>query len=516
MTVAGNRRPRRRGNAREAVTGCGVKQLPWQNLEHTRPFIEVLSADELENIHLASLRVLEEIGVNFLLPEARRLLKEAGADVDEGSGRVRFDRSMVMDHLAKAPAEFTLHARNPERNLRIGGNHLNFCTVASAPNASDLTGGRRRGNQEDFRNFLKLGQYFNIIHLYGGYPVEPVDLPPSTRHLDCLSDFVKLSDKVFHAYSLGRERNLDGLEITRIARGISVEILQAEPSLFTIINANSPLTMDEPMLQGIIEMSSRNQVVVLTPFTLAGAMAPITLAGAVTQQNAEALAGIVFTQVVRAGAPVVYGGFTSNVDMKTGSPAFGTPEYVKAAQISGQLARRYQLPFRSSNVNASNCVDAQAASESQMALFGAIMGGTNFLMHGAGWLEGGLCASFEKFILDVDLLQQVAEYMKPVATDPDSLALDAMREVGPGGHYFGTAHTQERYSDAFYAPLVADWRNFETWCEAGAKDTAQRAHEIYRQVLEDYQAPPLDPAVEEELDAFVAKRKEEGGAPSNF
>ena len=509
------RRSRRRGRG-EAAAPAGLRQPAWRNLQNPYAPLEVVSPDAIEKIHDASLRVLEEIGIDFLLPQARQLLRAAGADVKEGEERIRLDRGMVEEFVAKVPPEFTLHARNPTRNLRVGGNNLNFCTVASAPNASDLPGGRRSGNQADFRNFVKLGQYFNIIHLFGGYPVEPVDIAPSIRHLDCLRDFVTLSDKVFTCYSLGLERNLDALEIARIARGISEEQLEREPSLTTVINSNSPLKYDEFMLRGIVEMSRRNQVVVITPFTLSGAMAPVTLAGALAQQNAEALAGIMFSQIVRPGAPVVYGGFTSNVDMRTGSPAFGTPEFTRAAQISGQLARRYRIPFRSSNVNASNCVDVQSAYESQMALWGAVMGGTHYLMHGAGWLEGGLCASFEKFMVDVDMLQQMAEYLTPIQVDEASLALDAIKDVGPGGHFFGTPHTQARYKTAFYEPLLSDWRNFETWVEAGSVNTTDRAHQLYLRALGEYQQPALDRGIAEELDAFVDRRKAEGGAPSDY
>ena len=270
------------------------------------------------------------------------------------------------------------------------------------------------------------------------------------------------------------------------------------------------------MLQGIIEMSAMNQAVVLTPFTLAGAMAPVTIAGALAQQNAEALAGIAFTQIVRAGSPAVYGGFTSNVDMKSGAPAFGTPEYLRAAQISGQLARRYGIPFRSSNVNAANSVDAQAGYESTMALWGAMSGGCNFLMHGAGWLEGGLSASFEKLVMDVDLLQMMAVYLEGVEITEASLALDAVKDVGPGGHFFGTEHTMSRYKDAFYSPLVSDWRNFESWAEAGAPSTVQHANTLYKRILNEYQPPALDPAIDEELEAFVARRKAEGGVATDF
>jgi trimethylamine--corrinoid protein Co-methyltransferase len=270
------------------------------------------------------------------------------------------------------------------------------------------------------------------------------------------------------------------------------------------------------MLQGIIEMSSRGQVVVMTPFTLAGAMAPVTIAGAVVQQNAEALCGIAFTQMVKRGAPVVYGGFTSNVDMKTGAPAFGTPEYMKAVIVGGQLARRYGIPYRTSNTNAANTLDAQAAYESAFSLWALTQGGGNFIMHSAGWTEGGLTASFEKFILDVDMLQMVAEFLTPLDVSQDALALDAVREVGPGGHFFGTAHTLARYETAFYSPILSDWRNFETWTDAGRPTTYDHANRVFKEKLATYERPPIDPAVEEELDAFVAKRKAEGGVATDF
>ncbi len=287
---------------------------------------------------------------------------------------------------------------------------------------------------------------------------------------------------------LGKERITDGIEIARIARGISADELEREPSLFSIINTNSPLKLDVPMLQGIIEMSARNQIICVTPFTLAGAMAPVTLAGALVEQNAEALAGLVMTQVVRKGAPFIYGGFTSNVDMKSGAPAFGTPEYMKAAIIGGQLARRYGLPYRTSNTCAANAVDAQSAYESVFSLWGAVMGGGNIVLHGAGWMEGGLVASFEKFVLDCDLIQMIEAFLAPLAVDSEALGLDAIREVGPGGHFFGAAHTLARYEHAFYAPLISDWRNFQQWVAAGRPEAHQKANQLYRQALAQYEA----------------------------
>ena len=325
-----------------------------------------------------------------------------------------------------------------------------------------------------------------------------------------------LSDKPIHAYSLGRERNLDAIEMIKIARGIDDETLDREPSLFTVINSSSPLRLDTPMIEGIIQMARRNQVVVLTPFTLAGAMAPVTLAGALAQQHAEALAGLALAQIVQPGSPFVYGGFTSNVDMKSGAPAFGTPEYMKTAIVGGQLARRLALPYRSSNANAANSLDAQAAYESVFSLWGAIMGGVNMLMHGTGWMEGGLQASFEKMALDADLLAMVSKFLEPMRVGDAELALDAMREVGPGGHFFGAEHTQSRYRTAFFAPMISDWRNYETWREAGSPTAADAAERIVAERLAAYQPPPFEPERREALDAFVARRKAEGGAPTDF
>ncbi len=492
------------------------EQQPFRQLKNPFAPTALVSEDELESIHLASLRVLKEIGLEVLHDEAREIMKKAGADVSDGSTRVRFDPEMILETIRTCPPVVRMHARNPDHNLVFGGNNVCFAQMASAPNCSDTDKGRRAGNHEDFRKLVKLGQMHNIIHLTGGYPVEPIDLHPAIRHLHCLRDFAKLTDKIFHAYSLGRERNLDAIEITRIARGISKEQLLEEPSLLTIINTNSPLKLDIPMMEGIIQMSSHGQLVVVTPFTLAGAMAPVTIAGAVVQQNAEALAGIAFTQMVKKGAPVAYGGFTSNVDMKSGAPAFGTPEYMKAQLLGGQLARRYKLPYRTSNTCAANTVDAQAAYESVFSLWGCIQGGGNFVKHAAGWLEGGLTCSFEKTILDIDLLQMVTEFMTPLDLSEDALGVEAMRDVGPGGHFFGTPHTQSRYKTAFYSPILSDWRNFETWAEAGSPIAIQKANRIWKERLAMYEQPPLDPAIAEELDDFVGRRIAEGGAPTDF
>ena len=484
-----------------------LAQRPFAQLRNPYAPLEVVDAEAVELLHDASMRILEEVGLEMLSGEARELMVENGARIDPKSGYVRIGREIVMEKITAAPREFTLHARNPARNSTYGGNHINFSIVSSPPNCSDLDHGRRAGNFDDYCKFLKLGQAFNIVSVIAGYPVEPADLPVHTRHLDAYLAFITLSEKPWHVYSLGNGRVEDGLEMVRIARGISGEQLRREPSILTVVNTNSPLKVDKPMLEGAMTMARHGQPVVVTPFTLAGAMSPVTLAGALAQQNAEALGVIALIQMAAPGAPVMYGGFTSNVDMKSGSPAFGTPEYAKAALAGGQLARRYGLPYRTSNVNASNCVDAQAAWESEMSLWSAVMAHGNMIKHSGGWLEGGLCASFEKLIIDMEMAQMMAETLAPPEVSEETLALDAIREVGAGGHFFGSAHTIARYENAFYAPLVADWRNFETWQEAGSEDAARRANTLFKKILEHYEPPPLDPGIREELEAYVARRR---------
>ena len=473
----------------------------------------MLAEDQIEAIHEASLAVLRDTGMDFLHPEAIEILRGAGAQIDGNGPRVRFDPSMIEEVITSIPSSFEMHARNPERNVSIGGSHVNFLSVGSAPNASDLDSGRRPGSFVDFSNLVKLTQHFNVLSMHAGYPVEPVDLDPSIRHLSALAEIVRQSDKIFHGYSLGRQRILDALEILRIARGVTMEQLIDEPSMHTVINTSSPLRLDGPMIEGMIEMIRHGQVVVVTPFTLSGAMAPATIAGALVQQNAEALAGLAFSQMIRPGANVMYGGFTSNVDMRSGSPAFGTPEYTRAAIAGGQLARRYGVPYRSSNATASNAVDAQAAYEAQMSLWGAVMGGASFVMHGAGWMEGGLVASFEKFIIDVEMLQMMSEFLQPLPFAEEDLGVAAIADVGPGGHFFGTQHTLDRYETAFYPPIVSDWQNFESWEMSGALDASQRANAVWKRALGEFEPPPLPDEREAELADFVGRRTAEGGVP---
>lgn len=509
----------RRGGRRQMQSdrGGGKKHdraLPnpvYTRLKNPYTPIEQFSTDHIEAIHNTSLTILEEIGIKVLNDEAREIFKTSGADVDESTLHVRLDRDMLMAAISTAPREVTLHSRNPARDVTIGGPNVAVATVGGPPNISDMDGGRRPGTLADFANLARLAQSFDVIHALGPM-VEPMDLEPSVRHLDSTLAMVTLTEKIPFVYSRGREAVADAVEMIRISRGLTQDALERSPSCFTVVNANSPLQLDVPMSKGVIDFARMGQLMILTPFTLAGAMAPVSLAGALAQQNAEALSGICLAQLTNPGCPVAYGGFTSNVDMKSGAPAFGTPEYVKAAFATGQLARRYGLPWRSSNVNASNAPDVQSAYESQMALWGALMGGAQFIMHGAGWLEGGLTASYEKFIIDVEMLQGFAKLFQPEPCDDGALGLDAIREVGPGGHYFGAAHTLERYETAFHEPLLADWRNYENWQEDGARDATWRANRIYKETLANFEPPALDPGVRQELEEFVAKRKAAGGA----
>jgi trimethylamine--corrinoid protein Co-methyltransferase len=484
-----------------------VEPQAWRHLTNPYAPITPLSVDQVEHLHQSSLGLLSTTGMRILDPASRARLAAAGCVVDDTM--VRFDPEMVAATVALAPSEFTLQARDPAKSLVIGGNHVVFASVGGPAFVSDLERGRRRGTHQEQEDYLRVIQQLGVVHQEGGGPFEAMDLPPETRHLDLCLSLVRMLDKNWQGIALGHDRASDCIDMAAIALGTDRDGLARHPALLTIVNTNTPLTLDIPMAEGLTELAGAGQAICITPFTLAGAMAPATLAGALVLQNAEVLATATLVQLVRPGAPVVYGSFTSNVDMRSGSPAFGTPEYTKAAQASGQLARRYGLPFRSSNTTASNSVDAQAVYESAMSLWGAVMGGAHLVNHAAGWLEGGLTASFEKLVIDAEMLQMVGEWLQPIEISDEEMGIEAIAEVGPGGHFFGSPHTIQRYEHAFYTPLVSDWRNFETWSEGGAVDATQRAHGIWRQLVADYEQPPLDPAIDEALVDFVARRKEQ-------
>ncbi|MCC5992056.1 MAG: trimethylamine methyltransferase family protein [Rhodobacteraceae bacterium] len=519
--MAGDTQARRRrsggrgGNARRTES-FRLDQMHWQVPRNPDRPTEPLPPEGVEAIHRAALHILAEIGVEFLHDDALALFRQAGCIVT--GQNVRMDGDFVEAMLARAPGPFTITPRNPARAVPVGGNSLAFVNVSSPPSSWDMIRGKRTGDFATFREFMMLTQAFNCIHVAGGYPVEPVDVHPGIRHLDCIAEKLILTDKVVHCYCLGRERVEDAMEMVRLAAGLTHAEFDAAPRMYTNINSVSPLRHDFPMIDGALRMARRGQPVVVTPFTLAGAMAPVTLAGAVAQSIAESLCAIALLQYAAPGAPVAIGTFTSNVDMRSGAPAFGTPEYMRATQMTGQLARRYGLPLRSSGVCTANIPDAQAMWETCNSLWAAVQSGSNLVYHAAGWLEGGLIASPEKFVMDCEVLQMIQRYCDPVLTDtsPDALALDAIAEVGAGGHFFGVGHTQARYETAFYAPFVSDWRNYEAWERDGAIDTITRAHGIYRQIVDNFIPPPMPDDRRAALMDFVARRKSEGGAPTDF
>lgn len=519
MNSPEKRTSRRRANrAAGRAAGEGGKpvsliagQIPFKRVDNQMPAMTPLSADALEAIHNASLDIIASLGIKVLSASARAHLKSLGASVDEEEEIVRLDPEFVMEMVGKAPSEFTLTPRNPDRALRIGGNTVNFGLVSGPPNAHDAVRGRRSGTFNDYKELISLGQSFNCIHFMGNQAVATTDLPANTRHLDCMNATITLSDKITSTMSIGAGRVRDAAEMLAIARGLSLEELQSSPSALTNINVNSPRVLDQEMSDAALALGELGQAVIVTPFTLMGAMTPVTFAAALAQQNAEALFTIALLQSKNPGAPVIYGGFTSNVDMKSGAPAFGTPENSRANMAGGQLARRYNLPYRTSACNASNAVDGQAAYETQMALWGAVTGYGNLVYHAAGWLEGGLVASYEKLVMDVEMIQMMTSLLSPQEYDADALGLEAMSDVGVGGHFFGCDHTLSRYKTAFYEPILSDWQNNENWEAAGSLSSTARATAIWQNVLETFEAPPLDEAIKEELEAFVAKRKEEIG-----
>ncbi len=471
--------------------------------------VGLLDEDQLAAVHEASLHLLQNVGVEFMGAGARAVFAAAGALVDDETGLVRIPREVVEHALASAPERFVVTPRNPARRLELGGDRIAFGLVAGPPTVHDRIRGRRTGNLDDYVTLVKLAQCFDVIHFVGNQPTSPQELPVSTRHLDTYRANLTYTDKTFHCLAIGRERTLDGIEMMAISRGLTLEQIVDDPCVLTIISVNSPRRFDEAMADGLMTMAEHGQPAVITPFTLMGAMTPVTLAAALVQQNAEALAGITLTQLVRPGAPVVYGAFTSNVDLRSGAPAFGTPENARATMAAGQLARLYRIPYRASNASASNAVDAQAAYESQMSIWSAVLGGAHLLYHGAGWMEGGLTASFEKIVLDVEMLQMIAVTMAP--SDVTEAEIDegvaAIADVATGGHFFGSPHTLARFETAFYEPLLSNWQNYESWEAAGSLTADQRATLIWQEALERYEQPLLDPEIEERLDAFVVQRK---------
>lgn len=496
----------RRAARRRQRTESPLLKIPFRQLRNPMPPLEILSAEQLEELHQASLHILETVGLDFLDDEALDLWQKAGAKVDRASQHVWIDRGLLLETIALAPPSFTWRARNPERDIFIGENFITFGPNGGMVYTADLAGGRRLGAMQDYENFVKLSHMCNVLHFGCWEQVTPQDVPVSSRHLRRLYTGFTLSDKAVMEAAHGREITTDILNMAQLVFGS----LAGDPVIGDVINVNSPLRFDARMLGGLITLARAGQVCFITPFILAGAMSPITMASALAQQNAEALAGVALTQLVKPGAPVIYGGFTTNIDMKSGSPAFGTPEGAWALAVGAQLARRYNLPYRASgSLTTAKVPDAQAAYETLWTLWPAILAHSNLIMHAVGWLEGGLTASFEKFIIDAENLAMFYHFLDGFAINEETLALDMIAEVGPGGHHFGTPHTQARFSTEFYASFLSDRQPFDTWREAGGLDAAQRACIVWQQLLAHYEPPPLDPAIEEALRAYVERREGE-------
>ncbi len=458
-----------------------------------------------------ALKVLSELGLKILLPEARALFHAAGAVVDHDSQTVRIGPDIVDQALHSAPRSFRLRASNPTRDQDYAEGAMLFAAGAGCPNATDLARGRRPGSLRDYEETLKLQQRFDVIHIHGP-SAEPQDIPSELRHYEMMRAQMELGDKPMFAYARGRAQVMESLEMIALGLGLDDAELAADAWCYTVINTNSPRQIDVPMAEGLIDFARAGQLCIVTPFCLAGAMAPVTVAGALVLQHAEALGAIALTQLARPGAPVSYGGFGSNVDMKSGAPAFGTPEHMKMSIGSGQLARHIGLPWRSAAGSASNAADMQAAGENHMGLWAATLANATLTIHAAGWLEGGLTFGYEKFINDVEALQTLAELATPPETDPASLGWEALADVEPGGHFFATQHTMDRYATAFYEPLVADLANFGSWSEAGGQGSDSRATAIWQDLLATYRPPPGSGDRADRLADFISKGKAKGGA----
>lgn len=505
VAEAGARRRARGGGAARRAERTAVRIEAARYIERAVPTMEILNEEALQIIERNAETVLEEIGVAFTdNPGALALWREAGADVRDE--RVRIPRGLARKLCATAPATITQHARNPERNVEIGGKTTVFAPVYGPPFVRDAEGGRRYATMADFETFVKLGYMSKWLHHSGGTVCEPTDIAVNKRHLDMIHAHMRLSDKPFMGSVTDPARAADSVAMCEILFG--KEFVAENTVMTSLININSPMTLDGVMM-GALEVYARaNQACIISPFIVGGAMAPVSVMGTLTQVLAEVLAGVAYSQLVRPGAPVIFGAFVASIDMNSGAPTFGTPEATKILWGAGQLARRLGLPFRSGGaLCGSKLPDAQAAYETANTLNAALLGGVNFMLHACGWLEGGLVASFEKFVMDADQLGALHSIAAGIDISEDAQAMDAIREVGPGGHYLGCAHTQANFKTAFWRSGLLDYKPFETWAEEGARDTQMLATARVKQMLADYQAPPLDEGVAEGLRTFVAKRK---------
>src|SRR3954466_8994118 len=485
-----------------------ARRVPFLMFTNAMPRYEVLSADAMEKLQAGWRRIVTEIGVEFMSDRALELFRAAGQRVEDNT--VFLDPDFVLEQIAKAPREFDVHARNPANTVHIGGDSMAFGAVYGPPfvRVGDV---RRDATMEDFRNFSRLAQSFDALDSAGGVVCEPNDTPLDSRHLDMTYALQTLTDKLYMGNVVSGVNAADTIAMTEILFG-SREAIEKTPVSISLINCNSPLRWDGRMLESLFEYSLAGQPCVLTPFILMGAMSPVTIPAALVQQIAEALSGIALAQLIRPGCPVVFGSFLSNIDMQSGSPTFGTPESGIGLLCTGQIARRFGLPFRTGGgLTSSQTPDAQAAYEALMTMLPTFLAGTNWVMLSAGWLEGGLVSGYEKFIVDIELVQMMQQQFTPMEIDEAAIAFDAHVEVGHGGHFLGAMHTMERFRTCFYRPFLNSSENYERWMRNGAKDTATRAGEIYRKKLDDYEQPPIDDAVRQELEEYVVRRRAELG-----
>ena len=506
MTEANTRRRARGGGgAARRAERTAVRIETAKYIERNIPNFEILNDEALEIIEANAETMLEEIGVNFVdNPEALKRWRDAGADVD--GERVRIPRGLARELIKTAPSEFTQHARNPEKSVVVGGRNLVLAPVYGPPFVRDAQGGRRYATMDDFNKFVKLAYMSKWLHHSGGTVCEPTDIPVNKRHLDMLMAHMTLSDKPFMGSVTDPSRAQDSIEMCEILFG--KEFVQENTVMTSLTNINSPMTFDDVMMGSLEVYARNNQACIISPFIVGGAMAPVSVAGTLTQVLAEVLAGIAYSQIIRPGAPAIFGAFVSSIDMNSGAPTFGTPEAAHITYGAGQLARRLGVPYRSAgSFCGSKLPDAQAAYETANSLNMGLLSGVNFMLHACGWLEGGLVADFEKFVMDADQLGALHALAKGVAYDENAQAMDAIREVGPGGHYLGCAHTQANFKSSFWKSDVLDYKPFETWEEEGARDTRALASIRVEHLLANYQQPYLDPEKLAALTAYVAEKK---------
>lgn len=502
-----SRRSRRSRRSRETA----ARPEPFTPLRRAYRPVAVLSGEEEDRVHCLSLRLLTEIGLRFLSPGTWDILERNGCRVDRETGMTRLPPEVVEHFLALAPSEFTMRARNPAHDLRFGGEEIHYGSAASAPNVIDLDRGRRPGTQADFEALVRLNQMLPTCAFHAGHPVEPIDMPANTRHLTSSLAWHTLSDKVTRIYAIGRVRARDSIEMMRIAHGLDEAGVRAAPRLHASINVNSPLVVDAPLIEGAMEMGAAGQACVVSPVAFAGAMSPITLSGSIIQCNAECIGTIAFLQMANPGCPCFYGVLTTPVDMRSGAPAMGVPETVTGTLANGQMARRYRLPQRVMLGSTSVTPDAQGAWETMFSLWAAQLSGAHCVYHAHGWMEGGLTTGYEKTVIDSEMIGMMGALRGGIDLSDAEEAVEAIREVGPGGHFLGSPHTMRRYRTAFHAPILSDWRPHEVWHAAGAADAAARANARWKAMLGSDQPPAMDAGIREALAEHVARRVAEIG-----